>query len=131
MPERPAQKDREAPELDCDVVQVKLGELQLKRPRRWGACWLDCVLRGQLRLGDFWSQGRGTSRWGARWTHVFKTLVAYRLIDSGSEWRLNRQWFEECAMADLLGENLRCCRRTSSTVVWIGCCHTSVNSFPT
>jgi transposase len=34
-----------------------------------------------------------------------QTLVCYRLIDPGSEWRLHRQWFEESAMADLLGED--------------------------
>jgi transposase len=33
---------------------------------------------------------------------VLKTLVAYRLIDPGSEWRLHRQWFDASAMADLL-----------------------------
>ena len=35
---------------------------------------------------------------------MLKTLVAYRLIDPGSEWRLHRQWFERSAMGDLLGE---------------------------
>ena len=98
-------EDRQAPELDCDVVQVKLSELQLKRPRQWGACWLACELWDQLRLDDFWAQRLRTSRQGTRWLHVFKTLVAYRLIDPGSEWRLHRQWFEESAMADLLGED--------------------------
>jgi transposase len=29
-------------------------------------------------------------------------LVAYRLIDPGSEWRLHRQWYVSSAMADLL-----------------------------
>jgi transposase len=29
--------------------------------------------------------------------------AAYRWIDPGSEWRLHRQWFEQSAMADLLG----------------------------
>jgi transposase len=33
---------------------------------------------------------------------VLKTLVAYRLIDPGSEWRLHRQWFDASVMADLL-----------------------------
>lgn len=98
-------EDRPAPELGCDVVQVKLSELQLKRPRQWGACWLACALWDQLRLDDFWSPRLGTSRQGTRWLQVFKTLVAYRLIDPGSEWRLHRQWFEESAMADLLGED--------------------------
>jgi hypothetical protein len=98
-------EDRQAPELDCEVVQVKLNALQLKRPRQWGACWLACELWDQLRLDDFWAPRLGTSRQGTRWLHVFKTLVVYRLIDPGSEWRLHRQWFEESAMADLLGED--------------------------
>ena len=33
---------------------------------------------------------------------MLKTLVVYRLIDPGSEWRLHRQWFDASAMADLL-----------------------------
>ncbi len=98
-------EDRQAPELDCDVVQVKLSELQLKRARQWGACWLACVLWDQLSLDAFWQQRLGESRQGTRWLHVFKTLVCYRLIDPGSEWRLHRQWFEDSAMGDLLGED--------------------------
>jgi transposase len=45
------------------------------------------------------------SRKGTRWLNVFKTLVCYRLIDPGSEWRLPRQWYEQSALADLLGED--------------------------
>ncbi len=37
--------------------------------------------------------------------HVLQTLVIYRLIDPGSEWRLHREWFKNSAMADLLGED--------------------------
>ena len=37
--------------------------------------------------------------------NVLKTLVAYRLIDPGSEWRLHRKWHEQSAMGDLLGED--------------------------
>ena len=32
-----------------------------------------------------------------------QTLVLYRLIDSGSEWRLHRHWFKHTVIADLLG----------------------------
>ncbi|MFQ5709658.1 MAG: IS1634 family transposase [bacterium] len=98
-------EDRAAPELDCDVVQVRLSELQLRRPRQWGACWLACVLWDQLRLDDFWSEHLAASRQGTRWLNVFKTLVCYRLIAPGSEWCLHRQWFGQSAMADLLGED--------------------------
>jgi DDE family transposase len=98
-------EDRAVPVMDCDIVQVRLSELQLYRPRQWGACWLTCQLWGQLRLDDFWSDKLTTSRQGTRWLNVFKTLVCYRLIDPGSEWRLHRQWYEQSALADLLGED--------------------------
>ena len=42
-------EDREAPALDCAVVQVRLSGLRLKRPRQWGACWLAMALWDQLR----------------------------------------------------------------------------------
>ena len=42
------------------------------------------------------------SREGTPWLKVLQTLVAHRLIDPGSEWRLHRQWFDASAMADLL-----------------------------
>ena len=99
-------EDRAAPALDCDVVHVRLSGLRLRRPRQWGACWLACELWEQLRLDEFWSVRLAPSREGTRWLNVLKTLVAYRLIDPGSEWRLHRQWFEQSAMSDLLGEAL-------------------------
>ena len=86
-------EDRTAPALDCDVVHVRLGGLRLRRPRQWGACWLACQLWDQLRLDDFWSSRLAVSRQGTRWLNVLKTLVGYRLIDPGSEWRLHRQWY--------------------------------------
>jgi hypothetical protein len=70
-----------------------------------GACWLSCVLYEQLGLGEFWRERLAPSRQGTRWASVLQTLVAYRLIAPGSEWRLHRQWYERCAMGDLLGED--------------------------
>ena len=78
---------------------------RLRRPRQWGGCWLACHLWDQLQLDEFWSPRLPVSRQGTRWLNVLKTLVAYRLIDPGSEWRLHRQWFERSAMGDLLGED--------------------------
>jgi transposase len=98
-------QDRQAPPLDCDVVQVDLSRLQLKRPRQWGACWLACSLWEQLKLDEFWQDRIGVSRQGTRWLNVLKTLVCFRLIDPGSKWRLHRQWFDQSAMGDLLGED--------------------------
>jgi hypothetical protein len=98
-------EDRPAPELACAVVQVKLSGLQLRRPRQWGACWLACGLWDVLQLDAFWQPRLPPSRKGTRWLNVLKTLVAYRLIDPGSEWRLHRHWFDHSALGDLLGED--------------------------
>jgi Transposase DDE domain len=97
--------DRVVPTLNCDIVQIRVNELKLRRPRQWGACWLACQLWEQLRLGGFWSDKLLPSRQGTHWLNVFKTLVCYRLIAPGSEFRLHRHWYEQSAMADLLGED--------------------------
>ena len=86
-------------------VQVRLGAMQLHRPRQWGACWLACQLYEQLELDRFWARRLPNSREGTCWRHILQTLVCYRLIDPGSEWRLHRLWFEQSAMGDLLGED--------------------------
>ena len=98
-------EDRPAPELAQEVVHVRLSELQVKRPRQWGACWLSGELWQQLQLDDFWRERLGVSREGTDWLDVLKTLVSYRLIDPGSEWRLHREWYLRSAMADLLGRS--------------------------
>jgi len=90
------------PADDVDAIGVRLSELRLERPRQWGACWLALELWQQLELDSFWRPRLRPSREGTPWLKVLKTLVAYRLIDPGSEWRLHRQWFDASAMADLL-----------------------------
>jgi hypothetical protein len=90
---------------DEKIVRIKLSEMALRRPRQWGACWLFCEIYAQLGLDQFWKERLPASRKGTRWDLVFQTLCAYRLIDPGSEWRLHRQWFEQSALGDLLGED--------------------------
>ncbi len=96
-----------APVSDSEVVEVRLKDLQLRRPRQWGGCWLACELWDQLDLDAFWKPRLPPSRKGTRWLNVFKTLVIYRLLDPGSEWRLYRHWFEHSAVGDLLGEDIK------------------------
>jgi hypothetical protein len=96
--------DRMVPEhAQAYGLQVRLDAMELHRPRQWGACWLACQLYEQLGLNSFWADRLPDSREGTCWLHILQTLVCYRLIDPGSEWRLHRQWFEQSAMADLLG----------------------------
>ena len=84
-------------------VKVRLEAMELHRPRQWGACWLACHLYEQLELDQFWKARLPDSREGTCWRHILQTLICYRLIDPGSEWRLHRLWFDRSAMGDLLG----------------------------
>lgn len=96
-------EDREAPELAQEVIHIRLDQLQVQRPRQWGACWLACELWQQWRLDEFWREKLPPSREGTDGLEILKTLVSYRLIDPGSEWRLHREWYHRSARGDLLG----------------------------
>lgn len=110
--------------LDETVVRLCLSQLRLCRPRMWGACWLALQLWEQLELDRFWSRRLPQSRKRTRWDQVLFVLVAYRLLSPGSEWRLHRQWFDQSALADLLGSMRAWPRATSSMPVTISCSHT-------
>jgi hypothetical protein len=92
---------------DASIVQLRLSEMRLCRPRQWGACWLAGQLWRELRLDRFWSDRLPPSRKGTQWDQVLQVLVSYRLIAPGSEWKLHRDWFGRSAMADLLGSDFR------------------------
>jgi hypothetical protein len=88
---------------DRSIVQLRLSDMRLCRPRQWGACWLAGQLWQALQLDRFWADRLPPSRKGTRWDQVLQVLVSYRLIAPGSEWKLHRDWFGNSAMADLLG----------------------------
>ena len=96
----PGDKDGQVPSIG-----IRLSLMRLERPRQWGACWLGCELWQQLGLDCFWREKLPPGRQGARWDQIIQTLVLYRLIDPGSEWRLHRHWFDHSALADLLGSD--------------------------
>jgi hypothetical protein len=88
---------------DMPIVQLRLSDMRLCRPRQWGACWLAGQLWQELQLDRFWAGRLPPSRKGTQWDKVLQVLVSYRLIAPGSEWKLHREWFGNSAMADLLG----------------------------
>jgi transposase len=94
--------DREAAG-DIDALQVKLGAMQLERPRAFGSCWLGCELWRQLKLDEFWQAKLPPGREVVPWEKVLRLLVVNRLLAPGSELQVHRQWFDQTAMADLLG----------------------------
>ena len=57
------------PEDRCDevlgddaIVRLRLSQLQLCRPRQWGACWLALTLWEELELDTFWAERLPPSR---------------------------------------------------------------------
>ena len=96
-------EDRPVEINDEHVVKIRLKDVELRRPRQWGACWLACRLYEQLGLDKFFGERLPPSRKGTRWDLIVEALCCYRLIEPGSEWKLHRYWYEKSAMADLLG----------------------------
>jgi transposase len=97
--------ERELRRQEAAAIAVHLKRLRIERPRQWGACWVALIAWNILKLSEFWSSRLPPSREGTRWLNVLMTLVVYRLIDPGSEWRLHRQWYSQSALGDLLGED--------------------------
>ena len=95
-------QDRTPPVTDTSVVQVRLDQLRICRPRTWGACWLGDQLWRELQLDTFFAPRLGVSREGTDWEKVLRLLTLYRLLSPGSEWRLHRHWFGATACATML-----------------------------
>src|SRR5215831_1398290 len=94
--------DRQIPADALDSVQVRLSGLELRRPRMFGNCWLGCELWHELGLDEFWQQRLPQGREDVSWEKVLRLLVVNRLLEPGSEFHLNRQWFVGSAMDELL-----------------------------
>ena len=103
LPGLVTERDLRRPE--AAAIAVHLNQFRIERPRQWGACWVALTAWNLLKLSEFWSRRLPPSREGTCWLHVLITLVIYRLIDPGSEWRLHRQWYEQSALGDLLGQD--------------------------
>ena len=96
-------EDREIPADALNGVQVKLAEMELRRPRAFGNYWLGCEMWRQLGLEAFWEARLGEGREEVPWAQVLELLVVSRWVSPGSEFRLHRQGFDQSAMGDLLG----------------------------
>lgn len=94
--------DRPLPPGALDAISVKLDQMQLRRPRSFGDCWLGCWLWERLGLSSFWNIQLADARGDVPWAKVLQLLVVNRLIDPGSELRIHRQWFLRSAMDELL-----------------------------
>jgi transposase len=84
-----------------DVAEVILSSLVVRRPRRFGDCWIGCKLWEELGLRAFWDEALGQQRGEVPWAKVVELLVVNRLCDPRSELFIHEKWFPQTAM-DLL-----------------------------
>ena len=96
-------EDRPLPADALNAVHVRLEQMELKRPRAFGNCWLACEIWKQLGLDKFWEGKLLAQRGEVPWEKVLQLLVVNRLIAPGSEFHLQREGFDSSAMDQLLG----------------------------
>jgi hypothetical protein len=66
-------EDRCAAEVsDASIVQLRLSQMRLCRPRQWGACWLAGQLWRELELDRFWAARLPANRKGTRWDEILR-----------------------------------------------------------
>src|ERR1700760_179515 len=63
---------------DSSIVRLKLSQVQLRRPRQWGACWLALELWRELGLDRVWAGRPDPRRQGTRWDQGLFFLVGHR-----------------------------------------------------
>lgn len=96
-------EDRPLPPDAANAIHVKLDQMQVRRPRCFGNCWLGQLVWRQLGLDRFWEETLRAHRGEVAWAKVLELLAINRLIEPGTEFRLHRQWFDRSAMDELLG----------------------------
>src|ERR1017187_30173 len=84
-----------------DVAEVILSSLVVRRPRRFGQCWIGCKLWEELGLREFWQQALAEERGEVPWHKVVELLAVNRLCAPRSELFIHEKWFAQTAM-DLL-----------------------------
>jgi len=94
-------REGQAPVAADDVAEVVLSSLVVRRPRRFGDCWVGCKLWEDLGLRAFWETALGEQRGEVPWAKVVELLAVNRLCEPRSELFIHEKWFPQTAM-DLL-----------------------------
>jgi transposase len=97
--------DVEPPEDDPAVARVRLDQVRLERPRRFGDCFLGLQLWKRLELDHFWEsllEGPENAA-DIPWSRIAALLAVNRLCAPGSELAIEERWYPSTALDDLLG----------------------------
>lgn len=90
-----------------DVAEVVLSSLAVRRPRRFGECWIGCKLWEELGLRAFWEEVLKGQRGEVSWAKVVELLVVNRLCAPRSELSVHEKWFPQTAMDLLLDADVQ------------------------
>src|SRR5947199_4047013 len=72
--------DNAIPSGVSNGIQVRLAEMQLRRPRVFGHCWLSCELLCELGLDHFSPEGFAEGRESIQRENVLHMLLVNRLV---------------------------------------------------
>jgi len=84
-------------------VEVDVGGVRVENVREFGGLWLGLELMNRLGLDRFFSQHLLRGREEVEWATTVKVLVLCRLCHPCSELQIAEHFFEQTALADLLG----------------------------
>jgi len=117
------------PAADANALSLKLAEMRLLRPRRFGDCWLGCLLWQELGLDGFWQEKLGGDRGGVPWEKVLQLLAVNRRCDPGSELAVHRSGSSGTGApwTSCWAAISRWPRRIGCTVAWTASCRTRTN----
>ena len=96
-------EDRPLPPDGMARLPVQLSEMELRRRRMFANCWLGCERWQQWGRDGFFAEQFPPGREAVPGAKVLELLLVNRLIDPGSQFRLQRQWFDHSARGELLG----------------------------
>jgi len=99
-------REGQAPAAE-DVAEVILSSLVVRRPRRFGECWIGCKLWEELGLREFWEAALAEDRGQLPWAKVVELLAVNRLCAPRSELSIHEKWFGQTAMDLLLDSDAR------------------------
>jgi hypothetical protein len=99
-------REGQAPAAE-DVAEVILSSLVVRRPRRFGECWIGCKLWEELGLREFWEAALAQDRGQLPWDKVVELLAVNRLCAPRSELSIHEKWFGQTAMDLLLDSDAR------------------------
>ena len=74
-------EDRPIPPEQLNALSLRMSQIQLRRPRSFGDCWLGLHLWTELQLPQFWSSRLSTRKGEVPWERVLAILAINRLCE--------------------------------------------------